>query len=707
VRLSSRFRSFSSHSFLSALTKQALLAGSASFLLAALAGCGSEDAPADEPIVEIPGTQVRFDLAATRGPGAFYEFPFPSDARLTAEHTPDVANFPNPLGNSMLAGLVEIAGEHPGFPTIPVAYFRFSAPLSEQLLEHTNPADLSSNILLVDVDPTSPERGRLFATIAKQPAVDVYVPEHLLAVASFPGIVLEPNRKFAFVIRRAMADASGEPLGSPLALESLKQGKEPGAESGAAGAGLVEQYAPLWETLDTIGVPRGDVAAATVFTTGDVVQETYDLSQGLLEKFDVSLEGLHIDPDDGGSHERFCELHGSVDFPQFQTGEPPFDTGGRFVFGSDGLPVEQRKETAKIVISLPKQPMPVGGYPLVMYFHGSGGIAEQVVDRGRVTEVGGEPTKGEGPAYVLAAHGFAAVGSSHPLSPDRVPGAGEIAYLNFDNLSATRDTFRQGVIEQRLYLEALGKLQIEPSLVSACVGMSLPSGESSYRFKTAPVFAMGQSMGGMYTNMIGAVEPRIEAVVPTGAGGFWSFFIKETHVVGNLSLLAGIILGSQESLDHMHPAMQVFQTGWEAAEPMIYTPRLARRPLAGQPVRPVYEPVAPGDSYFSTRIYDAFSLAYGNQQAGDEVWPEMQTSLAIGGFQGFATYPVSGNRQSADGTPYTGVVVQYQGDGIYDPHGIYGQLDAVKHQYGCFFESFLKTGQAVVSAPAALGTACE
>src|SRR5690606_19829191 len=156
-------------------------------------------------------------------------------------------------------------------------------------------------------------------------------------------------------------------------------------------------------------------------------------------------DGLQVDPDDGASHERFCELHGTVDFPQFQTGEPPFDTGGRFVFGGDGLPVEQRKETAKIVITLPKQPMPAGGYPLVMYFHGSGGIASQVVDRGRVTEVGGEPTKGEGPAYVLAAHGFGTVGSSHPLSPDRVPGAGEIAYLNFDNLSATRDTFRQGV----------------------------------------------------------------------------------------------------------------------------------------------------------------------------------------------------------------------------------------------------------------------
>jgi hypothetical protein len=37
---------------------------------------------------------------------------------------------------------------------------------------------------------------------------------------------------------------------------------------------------------------------------------------------------------------------------------------------------------------------------------------------------------------------------------------------------------------------------------------------------------------------------------------------------------------------------------------------------------------------------------------------------------------------------------------------IYRQLDAVKHQYGCFLETFLATGHAVVPAPAELGTPC-
>jgi hypothetical protein len=56
--------------------------------------------------------------------------------------------------------------------------------------------------------------------------------------------------------------------------------------------------------------------------------------------------------------------------------------------------------------------------------------------------------------------------------------------------------------------------------------------------------------------------------------------------------------------------------------------------------------------------------------------------------------------------PYTGVVVQYLGDGIYDPHAIYSQLDAVKYQYGCFLETMLKTGTATVPAPAPYTTPC-
>lgn len=64
------------------------------------------------------------------------------------------------------------------------------------------------------------------------------------------------------------------------------------------------------------------------------------------------------------------------------------------------------------------------------------------------------------------------------------------------------------------------------------------------------------------------------------------------------------------------------------------------------------------------------------------------------------------NRTSVDGTPYTGVVEEYLGDGIELPHSIYRQLGTVKYQYRCFASSWLKTGVATLSAPNAQEAAC-
>jgi len=101
-------------------------------------------------------------------------------------------------------------------------------------------------------------------------------------------------------------------------------------------------------------------------------------------------------------------------------------------------------------------------------------------------------------------------------------------------------------------------------------------------------------------------------------------------------------------------------------------------------------------------VFDAAALAYGNQQAGEEIWPEMQEALAVAGLDGILAYPVSGNR---DGR--TGVVVQFESDGIENAHYIYRQLEEVKHQYGCFLASYLAGETPVVVAPAGLDAPCQ
>lgn len=249
--------------------------------------------------------------------------------------------------------------------------------------------------------------------------------------------------------------------------------------------------------------------------------------------------------------------------------------------------------------------------------------------------------------------------------------------------------------------ETLDQLGVDRAAVAG-----LPTGQTTYRFDVAPLFTMGQSMGGIYPTLLAAVEPRIEAIAPTAAGS-WSLFIMGSQLIGGLQPLAsGLLDIPVDNLSFLHPGVHLLQACWAAGEPLIAAPRVARRPLDGHPVRQVYETMAPDDLYFATPNYNAMGMAFGNQQAGDVVWSEMQDALALVGTDGVASYPVQDNVTSVDGTAHTGVLVQYEGDGIIDPHEIFTQYDEIKYQYGCFFASYQQDGTAVVPAPAALGTPC-
>ncbi len=634
---------------------------------------------------------------------SFFDIPWPSDMRLDPDGTPDLTGYPLVSGVDLTEGLMILADDRPGYPTNPVASFRFTAPVAPAEYTDVIAASTDSPVLLVDVDPDSPNRGRLIPTVAVAHDSDLYTGDNLLSIAPRPGFILHPEVTYAAIIMTSYNDAEGEPL---VVNETLATLAADGTPEGARGAEAAALYAPMWETLDTLGVARTNVAAATVFTTGDVVRQTFELSNRVLEAESVTIDALRLDPLDGRDNPRFCELIGEIDFPQYQVGTPPFNTEGRFDIGDDGLPIEQREETAILHLTIPKEPMPDGGYPIMVYFHGSGGVAPQVVDRGPAPP-DGPPAVGRGPAFVVAEHGFAAAGASLPLSPDRLPGASAIEYINLSNLSAFRDTFRQGVIEQRLMIRALQELEISPATLEGCDGPELPAGETSYHFNPEEFVGLGQSMGGMYTNMIGAVEPDLKALVPTGAGGHWSYFILETTLIpGVKNLLAVVLRVREDNLSFLHPVMHLLALGWEAAEPTVYMPRLARRPLDEVPVRPIYEPVAPGDSFFPIQVYDAVVLSYGHPMAGQEVWPSMQDALALDDLDGLIDYPVANNLTNERGEDYTGVVVQFEPDGFSDPHVIFVQLEDVMYQYGCFLKTALDTGVGVVPAPAALGTEC-
>jgi hypothetical protein len=443
-----------------------------------------------------------------------------------------------------------------------------------------------------------------------------------------------------------------------------------------------------------------------VFTTGDEVAVLAARSEAVRRAHDAVIADLRIDPVDGAGHDGVCELIGTVSFPQFQRGAPPYDTEGDFVLDADGAPVAQGMATVPLTLTLPTGEMPPTGWPLHLFFHGSGGLSSGVIDLGPTPRPGAMPVAGQGPGYVVARHGIAAASSALPVNPERYALATDYAYLNIANLVSFPYTFQQGVLEQRLFLDALLALRIPPSVVSGCPGVRVPAGAEAH-FDPDGLVAGGQSMGGVYTNMVGAVEPRLGALVPTGAGGMWNAMILDTAIVpGSRALLAVLFDTSEAELTFLHPALSLLGLAWEIAEPMASMARLARRPLPGFPVRHVFEPIGIGDEYFPTTTFDAVALAYGNQQAGPALWDDTQAALALDGRDGLLAYPVRGNLADGD-TAHTGVVVQFAGDGVENAHYGYRQLEAVKHQYGCFLRSYLDDGVPTVVAPAGLDAPCE
>jgi hypothetical protein len=196
----------------------------------------------------------------------------------------------------------------------------------------------------------------------------------------------------------------------------------------------------------------------------------------------------------------------------------------------------------------------------------------------------------------------------------------------------------------------------------------------------------------------------VRATAASGAGGDWQYFVLTSPQVPAGTL--PFILSTGSGMTWQHPVLMLLEAAWEPAEPMVYAGRVGRDPLLGHTPRPVYEPVGASDSYFPEAIYDAMSLAYGNQEAGTQVWTTLQAALTLEGLSGLAPYPVQNDAPSQAGGHFTGVVAQYVDPTGYDGHYIFTQVEAVKHQYACFLSTALDGG-AVVVGPGTLASPCQ
>ena len=673
--------------------------------LALVPACADDDDPCAAGCRE--PTTIVMDLSGASG---FFGSPFPSDARRDAQGRPDLTGFPNPQNIVLVErALAVLRSDARGFGVSSGVFFQVTRALDPATLPGALASvEPTSTASLVSVDPGSPDY------LARYPVTARYTEDggpygapRLLSLVPVQGVPLRPLTRYAAVITRGVLDADGEPLEPPAELTAILAGETPEGMS----AEIAALHREASEALGEVGIAAADVVGLTVFTTDDP-------TAGMAAAIEAARADLAAPNEAFVLTEElptFCAYAATIDMPVYQEGEPPFlEVGGGWALDGTGVPVLQRMETARFVVTIPKAPMPATGYPTVVFSRTGGGGDRPLVDRGVRAAPGGEAIEpGTGPALELARAGFAGVSVDGPHGGLRnVSGADEqFLVFNFQNPLALRDNVRQSALELALMPDVLESATVD---VSACPGAIAPGGVAS--FDTGTVAIMGHSMGAAIAPLALVYEPRYRAAVLSGAGG--SFLANMLHKQKPLAVkpLAELLLGLTTSgyeLTEENPFLSMLQWAGEPADNPIYGRYVVKEPISGGP-RHVLMLQGIVDHYIMPPIANATSLSFGLSLAGealDEITPELEgldplgALLALSGGSRIAL-PATANAAALDGALATAVVTQTREDGVEDGHEVMFQTEAPKHAYTCFLRSLAQGQTPSVPAPGAVGDPC-
>jgi len=697
-------------------------------------GCSSDPAtddtgPAVTDTCPAPGTPVDpaseiamvFDLsgAPITGGADFFDLPFPLDLRLDAEGKTDLSNFPNPDDNAEVDQIIGAAHEHmEGWPTATQVYLRLTGPVDPASLPGDPAAYRSPQavVQLLDVDPDSPERGRRFPLeVGFNTEEETFRPSNLLQVLPVQGFELRENNTYAVIVTRDLSAADGRNLVADPGLCAALAGRMP---AGALGPEALDAYAPLAAQLALEGRDPATVAAATVFTTGEPTDRMFRAVERVAEwPVPVPEAPLALTEEYDG----YCVYAGAWEVPGLQAGNVPYlapDAGGVIEFDAAGEPVRQYTRSSPFVVTVPRTKMPEGGYPLLFYIHGTGGVSTQVYERGPV-DAQGRRDPGRGPSEVVAERGWGSSCMGGHMSEEHlgplISLGGYIPY-NFFNLQAMRDNFIQMVAEQVLFRRLLSDMAFD---VSDCTGADTSAGPGGLaRFDPDLQVVMGQSLGSYLSGLVAAVDPREwQGAVLTGAGGSWTEFALGPQDPPLTALLEAVLgLPQGEHLDRWHPIIQTATLTIAGANNIHFLPLLYRMPIPGRPSPHMLVIEGEEDLQVTIGLQRALVAALGVDMVGPEVTekppgipvgPEGQIIQRIelaGGRQ--LDPPVSGNVTVEGQGPRTVAVVRYAKDGIQEGHYVAFQREEPKHQYGCFLEDLARGRVPVIVEGIEQGGAC-
>jgi hypothetical protein len=348
----------------------------------------------------------------------------------------------------------------------------------------------------------------------------------------------------------------------------------------------------------------------------------------------------------------FDELHALVTLPIFQQGTEPYlapSDGGGFVLDSSGAPQVQRTEQVCMALTVPKGvPMPAGGWPLVIYAHGTGASFRSHVPEGVAARLA-DVDDGAGGQVHVAVLGIDQVehgtrrGASQD-SPDNL-------FYNFANPLAARGNTLQGAADQL-------------SLVRFVSGFDLPAAQSPTHaeIKFGPIAFWGHSQGASEGGVAMPYATGLLGVVLSGEGAsLEDALVTKKSPVDIADALPAVL--EDTKVDVNHPVLALLQADLGVVDPLNYGAAFFASPVSPADAKHVFQPYGQNDTYAPPVTELTFAIAA--QLA------EVASPAGVPGPSLFGTTPLKapiGGNAMIGGKPYTAIVRQYAPDSTYDGH---------------------------------------
>ncbi|MCB9507092.1 MAG: hypothetical protein H6698_03270 [Myxococcales bacterium] len=619
------------------------------------------DAECEEPAEGTP-FQVYFDVPGGDVEHDFYSLPFPNDARLVDGHV-DMSGHPNPgviyIGGAIIDLYLEAAEALDGFSTNPAIYFRFTEnpDFGSVVGGGDNPT-----IAFVNIDPDSPSYG---AQVAMRWSITTgrgkFICPRYIAVRPAWSTPLEHGTTYAVYMTNGVRSADGSLASIPADFAAMMSTSAP---SSSRLAHAWEAYAPLRSYLDEQGIGRDSIASAAVFTTMDPDRDTPAIRAGVRAQAVPTLEDLTVcgagvtGPCDDGERGAcvspsgdVVEVHGRLRVPIWQHGERPYlfkEDGGNLVFqGGEAVPSGET-EAVCLSMTIPNAPMPEGGWPVVMYAHGTGGDFASHLRDGTATRVSSIDLGDGNPVRMVS---ISIDGTQHGPRRGDSDLSPETLFYNFLNPLTAVGNVQQGAADY-----------FELTYFVENASLTVPGIDAPVTFDPTQLYYFGHSQGATVGALFAAYERDLHAAVFSGAGGSLVLSLLNKTSPEDIAGAVEFVLTdggtSSYAVNDMDPLLAILQWVVDPADPLNFARLLSRSPPEGAAPMHIFQSYGYGDTFSPEPNQDTFARAAGLGLATPH----------SGNLDGYTEvqYPVSANRV-VGGVPSTSVIVPANPDG-YDGH---------------------------------------